>query len=122
MYVIMPVAINYPIILPLSVWQNQPTASSDKCVQFASVALPVTHSAFPIMSRDPKPFANVPSVPQVSTDLARPEKLVTQMGATAGSGSGDFHVYRAQRRREMFRLEKMEKDAKQVSNFQMLPQ
>ena len=67
------------------------------------------------MSRDgPKPFASIPSVPLVSTDLARPEKLVTQMGATAGSGSGDFHVYRAQRRREMFRLEKMDKDAKKV--------
>ena len=61
------------------------------------------------------PYASsTPSIPMVSNQLARPEKLVTQMGATAGAGSGEFHVYRAQRRREMARLERMDKDAKTV--------
>lgn len=58
--------------------------------------------------------ASEPTVPQVSTKLVQPERLVTQSGATAGAGSGEFHVYRAQRRREMERLKKMDKDHKHV--------
>jgi hypothetical protein len=60
--------------------------------------------------------ASEPTVPQVSTKLVQPERLVTQSGATAGAGSGEFHVYRAQRRREMERLKKMDKDHKKVRN------
>jgi len=33
-------------------------------------------------------------------------------GSTAGSGSGDFHQYRMQRRKEMFRLANLDKQAK----------
>jgi hypothetical protein len=39
-----------------------------------------------------------------------------QTGSTAGAGSGDFHHYRSIRRKELFRLQKMEKEAKDVRN------
>ena len=35
------------------------------------------------------------------------------MGSTAGAGSGDFHQYRFARRKEQFRVARLDKEAKQ---------
>lgn len=40
----------------------------------------------------------------------KPQRVNNVMGSTAGSGSGDFHHYRNDRRREYFRLKKMDED------------
>ena len=41
------------------------------------------------------------------------ERVTNVMGSTAGAGSDEFHLYRASRRTEMLRLEKMDKSAEE---------
>ena len=42
------------------------------------------------------------------------EKMRNTPGSTAGAGSGDYHTYRIERRREHYRLAKLDWDARQA--------
>ncbi|CAL5227957.1 g11005 [Coccomyxa viridis] len=42
-----------------------------------------------------------------------PNRICQVMGSNAGAGSGEFHMYRMARRREMVRQERMEQEAKE---------
>jgi hypothetical protein len=51
------------------------------------------------------------SNPRTSSSLAPPPEIVTNVqGSSAGAGSGEFHVYKASRRREYERLRLMQSE------------
>ena len=53
------------------------------------------------------------STVQKQTAVVQPEKVVNPYGSTAGAGSGDFHVYRHARNRELKRQHDMEQSAEE---------
>ncbi|PHH69794.1 hypothetical protein CDD82_7508 [Ophiocordyceps australis] len=55
------------------------------------------------------PSASAPSASRSST-LAPPDIITNVQGSSAGAGSGEFHVYKAARRREYERLRRMDDD------------
>lgn len=51
--------------------------------------------------------------PRTAASLAAPPEIVANVqGSSAGAGSGEFHVYKASRRREYERIRIMEEEAK----------
>jgi hypothetical protein len=74
---------------------------SDNNPRVASLPYEEASGGREINPDDDKPIAKVVS-----------EKVDNVSGSSAGAGSGDFHTYRHARRREFFRLAKIEEAAK----------
>jgi len=61
--------------------------------------------------KDPEKPAYIPTPPKEKTIRAAREMMKNVQGSSAGAGSGEFHVYKASRRREYERLKLMEDSA-----------
>ncbi|KAF9820312.1 hypothetical protein IEO21_01526 [Rhodonia placenta] len=93
----------------------------------APASQPVTapasrHAAEPIdrqrmqlekLLKDPAKPAYIPPPPKEKTIRPAREMMKNVQGSSAGAGSGEFHVYKASRRREYERLKLMEEEAQQ---------
>ncbi|KAI6040352.1 DUF1168-domain-containing protein, partial [Pisolithus marmoratus] len=64
--------------------------------------------------KDPSKPAYIPPPPKEKTVRAPREMMKNVQGSSAGAGSGEFHVYKAGRRREYERLKIMEESARKV--------
>lgn len=61
---------------------------------------------------NPDKEIKLPSDPKTKTLAAPPEIVTNVQGSSAGAGSGEFHVYKASRRREYERLRMMDEETK----------
>lgn len=64
--------------------------------------------------KDPSKPVNLPAAPKEKTIRPPREMMKNVQGSSAGAGSGEFHVYKAGRRREYERLKLMDEEAQQV--------
>ena len=64
--------------------------------------------------KDPAKPAYIPAPPKEKTIRAPREMMKNVQGSSAGAGSGEFHVYKASRRREYERLKLMEEETQKV--------
>lgn len=64
--------------------------------------------------KNPEKPAYVPPPPKEKTIRPAREMMKNVQGSSAGAGSGEFHVYKASRRREYERLKMMEEEAQKV--------
>jgi len=64
--------------------------------------------------KDPTKPAYIPPPPKEKSIRPAREMMKNVQGSSAGAGSGEFHVYKASRRREYERLKMMEDEMRQV--------
>jgi hypothetical protein len=64
--------------------------------------------------KDPAKPAFVPSAPKEKGIRPAREMMKNVQGSSAGAGSGEFHVYKASRRREYERLKLLDEAAQKV--------
>ena len=67
--------------------------------------------------KNPEKPAYVPPPPKEKTLRPAREMMKNVQGSSAGAGSGEFHVYKASRRREYERLKLMEDQAHKVGRI-----
>lgn len=64
--------------------------------------------------KDPSKPAFIPPPPEGKKIRPAREMMKNVQGSSAGAGSGEFHVYKASRRREYERIKLMEQESQQV--------
>ena len=94
------------------------TAESSK--RHAATPLDKQRAQLEKLLKDPSKPAFIPPPPKEKTIRPAREMMKNVQGSSAGAGSGEFHVYKASRRREYERLKVMEDQSKKVCSIRLI--
>lgn len=89
-------------------------APSGSNSRHASTPLERQRAQLEKLLKDPSKSVHIPAAPKDKTIRPAREMMKNVQGSSAGAGSGEFHVYKASRRREYERLKIMEDQAQKV--------
>jgi hypothetical protein len=94
-----------------------PATSSltDSQKRHAVTALEKQRQQLEKLLKDPAKPAFIPEPPKEKSIRAPRDMQKNVQGSSAGAGSGEFHVYKASRRREYERIQIMEEQSEKVS-------
>ncbi|KAF7315622.1 hypothetical protein MIND_00077600 [Mycena indigotica] len=92
------------------------TSSSSTTPRYAITAVDKQRSALDKLLKDPQKPAFIPTPPQDKTIRPAREMMKNVQGSSAGAGSGEFHVYKASRRREYERIKLIEETAQKETD------
>lgn len=93
----------------------RPGSSADGAKRkHATSAVDLQRAQLDKLLKDPSKPAFVPAAPKEKTIRPAREMMKNVQGSSAGAGSGEFHVYKASRRREYERLKMMEEQSQKV--------
>jgi hypothetical protein len=107
----------YPTaIIPITVMSATPleNPSSKPVNRHAPTAVERQRSQLDKLLKDPAKAVYVPPPPKEKTIRPAREMMKNVQGSSAGAGSGEFHVYKASRRREYERLKLLDETAQKV--------
>ncbi|KAK2463242.1 hypothetical protein APHAL10511_004897 [Amanita phalloides] len=90
-----------------------PTTANSSTHRHAVTPLDKQRSQLERLLKDPSKPAFIPPPPKEKTIRPAREMMKNVQGSSAGAGSGEFHVYKAGRRREYERLKLMEEESQQ---------
>lgn len=91
-----------------------PSSSTPPVNRHALTPVERQRSQLERLLKDPLKPAYVPPPPKEKTIRPAREMMKNVQGSSAGAGSGEFHVYKASRRREYERLKLMDEEAQKV--------
>lgn len=91
-----------------------PSSSSTFINRHALTASESQRAQLDRLLKDPAKPVHIPQGPKEKTIRPPREMMKNVQGSSAGAGSGEFHVYKAARRREYERLKLMEETTQKV--------
>lgn len=95
-------------------------SSTEPSSRHAASAVEKQRSQLDRLLKDPSKPAYIPAPPKDKSIRPPREMMKNVQGSSAGAGSGEFHVYKAGRRREYERLKAMDETAKAVSDLRLV--
>jgi hypothetical protein len=93
---------------------NTSDSTNSNTPRYATSAVEKQRNQLERLLKDPAKPAHIPAPSKEKTLRPAREMMKNVQGSSAGAGSGEFHVYKASRRREYERIKMMEEEVEKV--------